>query len=244
MKATAEPATNIVEGLNLLKEKQIDISFSADSYNYWAPRGLQMFAGKPLSMWMLFSSDFSTKFAVFALADSGIKSIPDLRGRRFAGRQGATPALDLIRVAAFKNYGMADKDVTLLTYGDYNEASRMVKEGVADAAATIIDHPAPAIADLASVKSVRFIPLDKDKAEAMGEELKVYTPSFKQAGTYQGLDKDIMTVGDGVSWNVRGDFDADLAYAILKAVYDHEEEFYSMHSVARKSRALQTILRQ
>lgn len=245
VKATATPSSGPTENIRLLTGKKAEMGFGVDSVAFWAIHGQMMFAqtGPILpAQRMLMSSEITGRLQIFTLADSGIKSVPDLKGKKLAGKQTGQIAIDVVRQTLFKTYGMTDNDVKLLTYGSLDDGTRMVKEGVADALLTITGTPGPAITDIASVKSVRFIPLDMDKAQAAEKALVVYFPAYIKAGIYPGLDKDILTLGTGTHMLIRPDIDESLAYAILKAIYDHESELLAFHPDLRDW-TLKTALR-
>jgi hypothetical protein len=243
VKATASPASP-QEMVHLLDKKELGMAFSADKYNYDAPRGLGDFKGRPVSsVRMLINSDIASCLHIFTLFDSGIKSCNDLRGKKVAGRQEGNSPLDENRKAVLKAYGLEDKDIRLLTYGDYFEVARLVKEGVVDVGLAQSGSGLPAFVDMATFKKVRWIALDMEKMPAIEPATKPYARFYMEAGTYPGQDEKVLTVAAGVSWNVHKEMDEEMVYQILRAIYGHEEEFNAIHPEAQKTYSLKTALR-
>jgi TRAP transporter TAXI family solute receptor len=53
------------------------------------------------------------------------------------------------------------------------------------------------------------------------------------ANTYKGQTRAVPTIGGYAVFISRPDLDEGLAYSIVKAVYDHQQEFWSYHAGAK-----------
>ena len=233
VKITVEPTSGPNESTKLVGTKKTELAWSVDALTNWGYRGQRMFGkGGPLDFRILTSVGLAAKFNIFTLADSGIESIPDLRGKRVAGKFPGQPVVDTVRQAIFEYYQMTDDDVKLVIADVSHDAVRLVKEGVADAGMFFGSVPTPALMDLASVKAVRFIPLDADAMEAVHKTASFYFPSEIKAGSYPGLDKDVLCIGSGHELLVMTEND-ELVYAWLTAHYDHEDELIVIHPTLR-----------
>jgi TRAP transporter TAXI family solute receptor len=157
-------------------------------------------------------------FQAVALADSGIESPADFRGRSLAtqpkGNTGEAMTLHLLRV-----YRMSYDDLSRLNYGNYTDSVALMKDGNAQIFTLGTSIPSGAVMDLASARAVRLIEIPDDALERMREINAGYQRIVIPAGTYPGQDRDVATIGYATHLVARCELPAQVVHQVLDGLY-------------------------
>jgi TRAP transporter TAXI family solute receptor len=231
VRASVKPHTAIAEPLKLLDTGELDLTWAPGAFAFYMSRGVGPYKkyGKR-SFYMLFKAQ--TAMTVIFTTDPNIKSVADWKGKRVT-RRAASPTDDSIRKGLFEFHGMTDDDVKLVPILSTGEGVRFLKEGVVDVVQMNTSIIASHIAELAEAKPIYFIPLTDGEIDSMLKKVPWYFRSDLPAGSYKGQDAAWSTIGDVSGIFTRSDFDEVLAYEMVKAVLDHEEELLAYHASAR-----------
>jgi hypothetical protein len=212
-------------------EGEIGISFSSDVHE--AYHGLEKFQGKPLTNLRAVGLVFMGVGHLITYADSNIKTIEDLAGKRVAvGNPGSGTFATAERM--FRSLGMWDKITRVPLLGA--AAGEAMSEGKADA--YFWGGPAPdrVTTEAATRKPVRA--LDTYTALAKTDFFKQY-PYFAKytfaSGAYRGISEEVPTVGIPALWIANKDFSAALVHKMTAAVYgpDGHAHMMKVHAGAK-----------
>ncbi len=132
------------------------------------------------------------------LADSGIKSVADLEGKRVAvGGAGSGAASAAQRL--FTQLGMWDK--MKVEYLGYSAAASAMGDKLIDAFWVFAGYPNASVIQAAASNPIRMIDVVAAAEEAgFFEEYPFYTRLAIPAGTYSGVDVDIQSFQDSALW--------------------------------------------
>ncbi len=229
--AVVKPITNMPETLTRLDRGEAEVAWSSSAFIYNAQRQAVMYANyeRKIPVQILFWGQNSF-FHIISI-DPNIKTLADLKGKTVAGSRVGSPDLDMIRVALLKANGLTDDDIKLLTFKG-NTGWTSLKEGTADVAMTVNGYPSALVTELAAAKNIYFISLS-DKEVAAVPEASGALPYTMPANIYKGQNSPVKGVGPATAMVCLPDLDEELAYQIVKAIFDHEEEFFSYHAAAR-----------
>jgi TRAP transporter TAXI family solute receptor len=199
-------------------EAEMGLSFASDVHE--AYYGQEKFKDKPLTNYRSVGVVFVGVAHAITYADSGIRSAPDLAGKRVAvGTPGSGTFASAERV--FRSLGVWDKINRIPLLGA--QAGEAMSDGKADAFFWTGPEPDRVTMEAATKKPVRAI--------------DIYTPAtktdfFKQypyfaryvfpAGSYKGISEDTSTVGIPVIWYVHKDLPAPLVQKITEAAYNKD----------------------
>ncbi len=83
---------------------------------------------------------------------------------------------------------------------------------------------------------LRFIPIEGELLEAIIADHPYFTRGFIPAGSYNGLEEDVSTLTIGNLMLVHKDMDEDLAYEIVKAIFDEDslKALAAIHPIGAK----------
>jgi TRAP transporter TAXI family solute receptor len=156
-------------------------------------------------------------FQIVVLADSGIKSVADLKGKVISpgpkGHTGEFAARQVLQV-----YGLSYKDMGKVHHVGYNDTVALMKDGHCDAWLLCTTVPASSIMDLASTRKIRLLSLPPDKIKAMQKLNAGYVTQVIPKGTYEGVDYDVHGFGFYTHLIVTDKLPEGLVYNITKSI--------------------------
>ncbi|MFH1060638.1 MAG: TAXI family TRAP transporter solute-binding subunit [Pseudomonadota bacterium] len=226
--AAAHPAGASIENIRAVVKKQDALALSMPDAAFQAYHGQEAFNGKPVTVIRGLMSTYPIDIQFFVLADSPIKSIKDLKGKRVAvGPPGSgTEAMSRYML---KIYGLTYDDIDE-QFLSATETTESLKDGNIDAGITCLGTPAPTLMDLATQRDIRFLDIEPEVADKINREFPAYFARTIAAGTYKGQDNPHHTLGYMGIFLVHQDMSDQLVTDILKAVFDHKDELDKIHT--------------
>lgn len=221
--STGASAANIA----MLKENKVDVIFVQNDAAYYALNDLEIYKGKGMKDIRGLASLYDETCQLVALADSGIKTIADLKGKRVSvGAAGSGVELNARQILEAAGLTYADIKVQYLSFA---ESASNLKDGNIDAAFNTAGAPTAAIQDLAASKKIVVVPIDGAPAAALMKKWSFYTPTNIPAGTYQGQTADVMTVSVKSMLCVSSKLDEKLVYDMLKTMFANTARLAASH---------------
>ena len=220
-----------IENTRLVGMGDLDIGLSAAQQCFDAASNSGMFEGEGLDIKVL-GTLHSTVQQVVVLADSDIKDVTDLKGKKVAIGEAGGGAEQQFK-EMIHAMGWADSDVDMV-YLPYDQAMDQLGDGLIDAGCVYSGTPAAAVTNLASRRAVRLLNVPEDVQQQWAGSVEPWLSVFEvvPAGTYNGMDADVYTAVQRIQLSCRGDLDEELAYQIAKAVYEHVDELATFHASA------------
>jgi hypothetical protein len=161
-------------------------------------------------------------------ADSNIKQIEDLKGKRISPGPKGLSGETLTRIV-LQVHGLKFEDMAKVERVSYSDSASLLQDRQIDMFDPITTWPAPSIQEIAQTGGVRLLPLRPEKMD----ELKKINPGYSyitlKAGTYNGMKEDTPCLGSNAVLIIRKDMPDDLAYQIAKALYENLGELKSVH---------------
>lgn len=233
--ATAESTAASVDNCKLLKAGKADLALVMADVGYDALQGRDKFAEEGKIPLRTLAVLYGNYMHIVASEASGIKSVPDLKGKRVStGAAGSGTEVKCTRV--LEAYGIdPDKDFTRERLDPAKSADAM-KDRKLDAFCWDGGLPTSSIMDLAATPGMKILLLDHE--EAIKKMNDKYGPLYYKLvipkGTYTGLDKDVPVAGVANILVSTDKLDETLAYNILKALFEHKDELVAVHREAEK----------
>lgn len=233
--AAAEVTPASVDNMKLLQAGRADLAFTlADTaYDAFEGRGPFQASGKvPVRALAVLYSNY---MHIVASEESGIRTVADLKGKRVSmGAAGSGTEIKGNRVLEATGLN-PDTDITRERLGVAESAAAM-KDKKLDAFFWDGGLPTAAVLDLAATpnQKIRFI-ASGDAITKMNEK---YGPFYVKLtipkGTYQGQETDVDVAGTANLLAVNENFDAQLAYDILKTMVDKQTDLGLIHAEAKR----------
>lgn len=161
-------------------------------------------------------------FHAVALADAGVKTGADLKGKALTtqqkGNTGEQMTRDLLKV-----YGLDYSKMSKVNFGSYTDSVAQLKDGHAQVFTLITTVPASSVMDLASARDIRILDLSDVKLQELQKINKGYDKRIIKAGSYPKQDKDIQTIGTWTHLIASCKLPEDLVYKVTKALASNVE---------------------
>jgi TRAP transporter TAXI family solute receptor len=163
--------------------------------------------------------------------DSGIKSCPDLKGKKVTLDFGTHYALRMGSRAALYGCGLSEKDVTVVKATLIPDALRKVLEGKADACYGSIG--VPVFRELEAARGARHIGIE-DTPEHWKKIHGIYPGYFPMTikpskAAFSVKDAPITLVSRHFAIVSRSTLDDDTAYTFTKTLWEHDAELAPFH---------------
>ncbi len=230
-KSSVQATKASVENLNLLQAGRGEIGFTlADSLADAWEGNEEVGFKTPLKKLRGVAGIYSNYIQIVASADSGIKTIADLKGKRISVGA-AKSGTELNARAILKAAGLTYKDFAKVEYLPFGESVELIKNRQLDVTLQSAGLGVASIRDLATSVKIVVVPIPADVVAKVGSA--AYQPGVIPAGTYDGQAQDTPTAvipnflvtHDGVS--------ADLVYKMTKAMYDNLDMLVAAHAAAK-----------
>jgi hypothetical protein len=227
MNATAQTTGASVANINLLRENKVDIIFVQNDVAFYALNGTELLKDKAFKDLRGMACLYDETVQLVALADSGIKTVADLKGKRVsvgaAGSGVEANARQILEAA-----GLTYDDIKV-QYLSFAESASNLKDGNIDAAFTTAGYPTAAIQDLGASRKITIVPVDGAVADKLMKKWSFYTVTTIPANTYQGVTTDVKTVSVKSMLAVSSKLPADTVYELLKTMYANTDRLVAAH---------------
>ena len=230
-KTSAQVTKASAENLNLLQAGRGEIAFTLGDALNEAWKGNEEAGFKtPLKKLRTIAAIYPNYIQIVANADSGIKTLADLKGKRIA--VGAPKSgTELNARAIFKGAGMSYKDFAKVEYLPFGESVELMKNRQLDATLISAGLGVAAIRDLATSVKIVIVSVPADVVAKIGEA--AYQAGTVPANTYNGQTDAVTTVAiqnflvshEGVS--------TDAGYKMTKAIFDNLPDLQAAHAAAK-----------
>jgi uncharacterized protein len=218
MNITPQTTGASAENMETLRTGEAEIAFSQTDIAAYALEGKEMFKGKPIENIQAISSLYPETVQIVTTADSGIKSIEDLKGKSVSvGAPGSGVYINAMQVLEI--HGLTSKDIKAQNLS-FDESTDGIQSGTIDAVFLTAGTPTGAVEALSAQKDVVLLPISADKIDALIEKYPYYAKETIPAGTYK-IKNDVNTVAVKAMLVVTSDLDKDLVYEMTKALYEN-----------------------
>lgn len=232
LNATAGTTAGSVANLQLMQNKRADVALSMADVSWDAYKGQQKFQGGAIPVRALMVL-YPNRMHVVTVEGTGISKFSDLRGKRVS-TGAVNSATEVMAARLVEAHGMSVKDF-IQERLDPGRSADAIKDRKLDAFFWVGGVPTSAVTDLAATPGVKLKLIDHDGG--VENMVKTYGPLYVKdvipAKSYPGQDQPnrIATV-----WNVliaRADMPDDVAYNIVKTMFERKEDMVRVHAEAR-----------
>ena len=161
-------------------------------------------------------------FHMVGLADAGIKTVADAKGKALTTQQKGNTGEQMTR-DVLKVYGLDYGQMSKVNHGSYTDSVSQLKDGHAQVFTLITTVPASSVMDLASARDIRVLEVPDEKLKALQQINKGYDKRIIKAGSYPKQDKDIQTIGTWTHLVASCKLPEDTVYKITKALATNVE---------------------
>ena len=229
---SAEVTDGGIENIRLVSEGVNEFAFANTDVVYEGYNGLNTFEAEGekniLGMFYLYPSTFQ----VVVMADSGINSIDDLKGKRVAVGPPASSS-EVMGWIVLNEYGISRNDITGQTIS-FEEGATALRDGNVDALFVMSAHPNSQVMDLAATHDIKLLSVDNNVRSKLTEEYEYYGDTIIEAGVYEDQFEDVYTLSLGTTIVANSDVSEEVAYEFTKSIFENLSEVRQFHDVAKQ----------
>jgi uncharacterized protein len=218
--AVAQASQGSVENVAAVVKGEFDSALCQADVASWAYNGTNSFArtGAQPGLRAL-ANLYSESLHIVVRADGPIRNLKDLKGKRISlGEPESGTVVDARLILA--GAGLTERELKA-SYVKLTQAASGLADGSMDGFFQIAGWPVPAISELAQNTKLRLLPIPAELAERLRKKWSYLAPDIIPAGSYEGIDEDVETVGIGAEWITTDKIETDFAYHLVKALW-HE----------------------
>jgi len=230
-KATVQATKASAENLNLLQAGRGEIGFTLGDSLSDAWKGDEEAGFKsPLKKLRGIAAIYPNYIQIVASADSGIKTLADLKGKRLA--VGAPKSgTELNARAVLRGAGLSYKDLGKVEYLPFGESVELMKNRQLDATLISAGLGVAALRDLSTSVKIVIVPVTADIIAKINDP--AYQAGTVPAKTYEGQDTDVTTVAIQNFLVTHQGVSTDTAYAMTKSLWENLDHLKSAHAAAK-----------
>jgi TRAP transporter TAXI family solute receptor len=206
-----------IANVRAIEEGKADIGFGNSITSADATAGKPPF-DKPHAKVCNVASLYPQYFQAVVLADGGINSVKDIKGKTITTQQRGNTG-ELITQNFLKAFGLSYADVKV-NFGSYTESVEQMKDKQAQMFTLGAGAPLGAIMDLAAARDIKLL----DQTEAL-EAMKKLNPGYVllpiPKGTYPKQDKDVNVIAYATHVVASCALPADAVYTMTKAIAEN-----------------------
>ena len=231
VRATAQVTKASAENLNLLQAGRGELALAlADSVSdAWKGEAEAGFP-KKLDKLRGLSGTYSNYIQIVANADSGIKTLADLKGKRISVGA-AKSGTELNARAIFKAAGLTYADLAKVEYLPFGESVELIKNRQLDATLQSAGLGVASIRDLSTSVKIVVVPVPADVVAKVGDA--AYQTAVIPANTYTGQTQDVPTAVIPNFLVTHSGVSDELAYQMAKQMYENIDTLYAAHNAAK-----------
>ena len=231
VRATAQVTKASAENLNLLQAGRGELALAlADSVSdAWKGEAEAGFP-KKLDKLRGLSGTYSNYIQIVANADSGIKTLADLKGKRISVGA-AKSGTELNARAIFKAAGLTYADLAKVEYLPFGESVELIKNRQLDATLQSAGLGVASIRDLSTSVKIVVVPVPADVVAKVGDA--AYQTAVIPANTYTGQTQDVATAAIPNFLVTHSGVSDELAYQMAKQMYENIDTLYAAHNAAK-----------
>jgi TRAP transporter TAXI family solute receptor len=230
-KSSVQATKASVENLNLLQAGRGEIAFTLGDSLSDAWKGVEDAGFKtPLNKLRTIAGIYPNYIQIVASADSGIKTLADLKGKRIsvgAPRSGT----ELNARAILKAAGMTYKDFAKVEYLPFGESVELIKNRQLDVTLQSAGLGVASIRDLSTSVKITVVSIPGDIVGKIGDP--AYQAATIPANTYSGQTEAVPTVAIKNFLVTHEGVPADTVYAMTKAVFTNLDQLTAAHAAAK-----------
>ncbi|MDX2157236.1 MAG: TAXI family TRAP transporter solute-binding subunit [Hyphomicrobiaceae bacterium] len=242
--ASAVATNGSVANVNAIVGGSLESGFSQSDVASWAYSSAGIYAGKPkVEELRAIANLYPETVHVVIKKGLNAKSVADLKGKRISIDEPGSGSIVNAK-AILAAYGIKDGDYKAENLKPAPSAEKL-KDGSLDAFFITGGYPVAAVAELATTTGIELLAIDGAPAEKLRTEFKFFAADEIPEGTYKGVGG-VKTLSVGAQWVTSAKIDAELVYAVTKALWSDKTRAaldggHAKGKAIRKETALQGL---
>lgn len=241
VRCSVESTAGSVYNINTIRAGDLDMGVAQSDWQYHAYNGSSKFkdAGAFKDLRAVFSVH-PEPFTVVARADSGIKNLEDLKGKRVnignpgSGQRGTMEVL-------MKAMGWEKSTFSLASELKSSEQSSALCDNKIDAMVFTVGHPSGSIKEATTSCDSVLVNITGPVVDKLVADHDYYRTAVIPGGMYRGNPDDTTTFGVGATFVSSTATSADTVYTVVKSVFENMDSFRKLHPAFANLKAAEMV---
>ena len=231
VKASVQSTKASAENLNLLQAGRGEIGFTlgdalSDAWKGDAEAGF----ATPLKKLRGLAGIYPNYIQIVASADSGIKTLADLKGKRIS--VGAPKSgTELNARAVLKAAGLSYKDFAKVEYLPFGESVELMRNRQLDVTLQSAGLGVASLRDLSVSMKIVVIEIPPEVVAKVGDA--AYQPAIIPANTYDGQTRDVPSIAIQNFLATHEGVSNEMAYKMTKALWENLDALVAAHAAGK-----------
>ncbi|NLX90456.1 MAG: TAXI family TRAP transporter solute-binding subunit [Firmicutes bacterium] len=185
--------------------------------------------GKGFPVRLLTNGAFSI-YSVLVAEDSGIKTAQDLKGKSYILNYTGAAGITAQAKAFLANHNLTEDDVKVVSVPGISDGVKAIIERRADCAGSA-NVGFALVEELEATRGARFLAFDPspEAVERAQKEFPLYPIEVEPGPGFTGVREPMTMMAYDIYLVARTDLSEDAAYAMVKAIWDNNEELATIH---------------
>ena len=232
VQASAEASNGGVQNLGLMSTGDAQVSVAVTSIITEQKQGINSFEGRTYDGVRILSALYANYNQVVVDSASGINSLSDIKGKRFApGAPGSTPEVET-RVH-LEAAGIQYPDDISAQFVGFTEAVDLIRNKQMDGAWIQAGLPTSAVSEMCSTAGGKLISMDEGLIDKLTEQYSWYNKATIPAGTYDGQAEDVLTTSITITLIVDESVPEDIVYQMTKVMWENIDSLKGAHNALK-----------
>jgi len=233
LRVNAQASNGGVDNLNTMKQGETDIAFATTGIVWEAFNGERGFKDRAYEDVRIVGGLYYNPNQFVVHSDSGITSIGDLKGKRFApGSIGSTPEVESSII--LPEYDIAYPDDIKVNFVGFTEAIDLMRNKQIDGALIQAGLPTAAVTEMTSTANGKLIGIEPEVRKSLMEQYPWYSEFTIPSGTYEKQDEDIDTLAIKMVLMADASVDEETIYEMTKVFWENLEKLKSTHPIVEQ----------
>ena len=241
IRCSAESTGGSVYNINTIRAGELEFGVAQSDWQYHAYNGTSKFKSKgPFKELRAVFSVHPEPFTVVARKDSGIRNFSDIKGQRVnignpgSGQRGT---MEVVMAAL----GWTKGDFKLASELKSAEQSQALCDNKIDAMVFTVGHPSGSIKEATTSCDSVLVNVTGAAIDKLVADNDYYRTATIPGGMYSGSPDDTQTFGVGATFVSSTRVPNDVAYVVVKAVFENFDRFKKLHPAFRNLKPAEMI---
>lgn len=229
IRCSVESTGGSVYNVNTIKAGELDFGIAQSDTAYQAFKGEGKFkeAGAITELRSAMAI-YPELLALVVNQKSGIKKIPDLKGKKInmdSPGSGTAMTADVV----FEAFGIKRSDLALVNELKSTEGPTLLQDNHIDGYFFVAGHPTANIKDAANSLDISLVPIDGPAIDALVAKYPYYAKGVISGSFYKGVPNDIPSIGVKAVLVTSSKVSDKVVYTVTKTILDNFDKFKELH---------------
>ncbi|MBS4021008.1 MAG: TAXI family TRAP transporter solute-binding subunit [Dethiobacter sp.] len=229
--ATAETGAATVENIRNMIEGNVELAFLQSDVLWEAYNGKGRYEGNAMNNLRGLYSTYGTVAHFITLAKYDFNTLADFKGKSI-GVGAPASGTEIFNQYLLEKFGITYDNIDEQFLGVPDQVEGLKNENV-HLSMSLMPVPTASFMELAVTHGIKLIGLDAKTVKEIEAERPGWFGITIPAGSYQGVNYDVVTAAYRGNIGVMKDMDEELAYQITKVTWEKRDEWKDTHAVAK-----------